>query len=300
MNCKNMLHCTTMTMILPLAINAMNIVSSKKNFFSQHLFKRFKNSHTLREKIATPYFDLFETKKIINTMGHIDNNSRICLVKYVVDKAAEHKLHEEKYAGVLEQLRKRGWGCTCYVDVQLHSAVIADLPNVTEELLQHDKDWIHKIDSCGCIPLHYAQSFRVAKSLLVKGSKMDVKDKWGDTPLHKVPGPVVPLFFNGSKVNSDILAQHALLNAENSMLLRIPDYDWQTVTPLRKAVDVGDYDKCKELIYADIYGYVVGGRELNMLIVLANLRYKQTMYPKHLSVKELLSDYRRYHYEEKH
>lgn len=297
MNYKNMSIFMTMIITLPSVIHGMNMVLSKKNIFSQKSFNRlfYGSADELRTKIATPRFNLSETDNIIKKMEKPNKCGGSGFVEYTVYKATEHKKHEKKYAGVLKQIRNQGWGNTCCVNVQLHSAVISDLPHVTEELLNHDKNWIDRTDFHGCIPLHYAQSPRIAKMLLAKGSQINARDKWNNTPLHLVPGKIVPLLI---AAESNILKQHDMLRAENDMFLRING--WYGVTPLRKAVDEGDIDKYFELVNPDIAGFVTRETELNILIMLANLKFWRTNDSKFSQIEDFLSTYRRHHYYEKH
>ena len=305
MSYKNMLYVVVMIGVLPLAMNGMNCalaLSKKKGLLRKPVAQRsfFASAGELRNKIATPLFSAKETDPIISALpiDEADGCKKNGLIEYIVYKATEFNQYESKYATVLHQLRNQGWKKSrCCVDVMLHSAVISNLPNVVDELLKHDDKWVHARDMHDCIPLHYAQSTRIARSLLQKGSSVDAKDKQGNTPLHMVPSSIVSLLIGAE---TDIHAQHALLNAENELSLRIPNHGWQSMTPLRKAVDEGDWDKCHELIYADIHGYFVGEQELKILIALASLRRWRTEEVKFVNIKTMLSNYKRYHYEEKH
>lgn len=257
----------------------------------------FYSAQDLRNKIEKPHFEYEDVNVLIAALPVDEKNNckKNGLIEYIVYKATEYNEYESKYATVLKQLRNHGWQKSpCCVDVMLHSAVISNLPDVVDELLEHDNEWVHARDLHECIPLHYAQSSGIAKSLLTKGSRVTTKDRDGNIPLHTVGSSVVPVMLDLIK---DINAQHTLLHAENDLSLRIPNYGWQKMTPLRKAVDEGDLEKVCALMHANIDGFVVNEKELDILLSLANLCLWRTNDPMFWGIKSKLSNYKKYHYE---
>lgn len=303
MNYKNMHYAVSMIMLLPSMMHGMlcPLAVSKYSKFSTKLLTRktFSTAGTigfLRKIIATPEFSLEDTNKIIkeklpektkdgkfhwklpNFEGSDDIKCKPnILIEQIVFKATEHKDHEKKYAAVLKQLREHGWSKGgCCITSMLHSAVISDLPAVTEELLCHDKELVHATDMDGCIPLHYARSLSIAQMLLDNGAKIDARDKDGNTPLHLVPVWIVPILVKAG----------ANIQAESDKYLRIPGDDccgWHKITPLRKAVDEGDVFKVSMLLDAM-------GRKCDQEVLrsLASLRFWRTNNPAFMEIKNLL------------
>jgi len=289
-----MQYAVSMIILLPSIMNGMHgsLALSKHTKFSTKSLvqKRFVMSH-LRNVIATPEFSLAATNRIIKqSVAEIakddikyDKCTPNILIEQIVFQATEYKSDEKKYAEVLKQLREHGWSKdSCCIDSMLHSAVISDLPEVTQELLCHDKALVHATDMDGCIPLHYAQSHRIAKMLLDNGSKVDARDKDGNTPLHFVPDSVVFV----------LLQAGAKVDAESNKYLRIPGSycgGWHKITPLRKAVDEGYRDKVGTLLSALGWRYSeeIDQDEKKLLLSLANLRFWRTKDQVFMSIKAL-------------
>src|SRR5204863_3135136 len=86
--------------------------------------------------------------------------------------------------------------------------------------------------------LHYALSAEIAQNLIDCGSALDVSDVNKNTPLHLVPGEVVPV----------IRKYSVALHASNNEYVYTSKGNYFEMTPLRKAVYEGDLSKSKELL----------------------------------------------------
>ncbi len=274
-----------MIIAFPLMTHTMQraLILSKRPSFSRKLTTRAlvidesasrARINNLRNTIAVPQFKLSTIQKIIQP--HTVNLSREGmddLTEYIIWKATEYRTYEKKYAAVLKQLRLYDSSQLLGSQV-LHSAVISNLPHVTQELLLRDKNWVHARDLHNCIPLHYAPSTPIAKMLLDKGSDIEARDRDLNTPLHTVSHIVVPF----------LLTAGANRNAKNNLFLRVPGFGWQSITPWRKAVDEGDVQKCRELFYCN--GCI--GNEEMILMSLADLRFWRTKNPAYLEIKNMI------------
>jgi len=237
-----------------------SIMLAKRPFSAAMRGKRtfFHNTPQLRAIIADPYFSPVATQHLIDRLPqeNVNGCDRNGLIEHIVFKATEYKKNEKKYAIVLSQLRKHGWTkSVCCVDVMLHSAVISDLPYVTEELLQHDPQWIRVKDLHGCVPIDYAQSPKIIQMLKDAGSS-DAQSYTGEDKWY-----------------------------------RIPDYGWQQVTPLRQAVYEGNTEKYRQILAEcceqDIMRFINAG-EINMLQRMTDLRFWRTGDEKYLKIKSSL------------
>jgi len=257
-------------LVFPLMTHGMFLALAKKNrYFSansgiRRTFSRAGVSD-LRDKIATPGFRLIETKKIIKEMvdlgkfGYIyEYGAENKLIEHIVFKATEHRKSEEQYASVLRQLREHGWGKSSHCKaVMLHSAVISNLPHVTQELLKHDQYWVYEKDLHDCVAIDYAQSLRIKKMLKNAGSR-DAQPYTGE-----------------------------------DLWYRVPDHGWQEVTPLRKAVYNGDWNQCRRILLHYGIQYYSDNRdgqsirnEAKILMAIADLRFWRTDDEKYLEIRE--------------
>lgn len=276
-------------LMLPLTLNGMlSLIGKKKITFKKINYCNHDDGILLHKKISSPHFDNSLIYATIEQMRKHHCCSNNCFVEKIVHEATHYKNEEKKYANLIKKICDCGWEPGCCTATVLHTAVISDLPYVTQELLDYNKAWVKEPSLDGSIPLHYAQSRKITKLLLDSGSNVDAKDKLGNTPLHMAPGEIVPL----------LLEHGADIWVKNNLYLRIPGNDWKDlapsydtvdrsdiptswhrITPLHKAVDQGDLEKCKELLKTfdskDI-DFVAYEKMARVLLSLANLRYWRT------------------------
>lgn len=288
MKLKKLLFVKVVFMILPLTMNGMLSVTSKhKALFKKINYCNHDDGILLHKKISSPHFDHSLIYATVDQMRKHYCCSKNCLVEKIVHEAT-HYNEEKKYAGIIKKICDCGWDPGCCTATVLHTAVISDLPYVTQELLEYNKAWVREQSLDGSIPLHYAQSRKIAKLLLDAGSNVEARDKLGNTPLHMVSGEIVPL----------LLEHGADIWVKNNLYLRIPGNDWKDlaplydtvdksdiptgwhrITPLHEAIDQGDLEKCKELLKAfdsqDI-DFIAYEKMARVLLSLANLRYWRT------------------------
>jgi len=234
----------------------------------------------LRKLINTPKFDLKETRNIIKTLPKDPKSCDVNgLIEDIVFKATEYKQNdaenEVQYTNVLHQLRLHGWAVsgTCCIHTMLHEAAKSDLCRIATELLQQKKELVNDTDMDKRIPLHHAQSKKMATLLIKNGSPINPQDKQGNTPLHCVPFHLVPF----------LIAQGADIHAENDIYLRTLQNGWQQLTPLRKAVHEGDIEKCLILLGTKAFTE----KEIAMVRAIAELNYWRTKDPKFVVIQQM-------------
>ena len=264
MNCNTM-RLLVMTIVLGTSIttHCMFLALAKRTVSPYNSITK-RSFHNNIPKLCTaifkPTFKLTETKKIIKTFADGDlyeYGADNKLIEHIVFKATEHRKSEKKYASVLRQLREHGWTKSSYCKtVMLHSAVISNLPNVTQELLLHDSNWVHEKDLHDCVPIDYAKSTRIKKMLKDAGSR-DSQPYTGEDLWYRVPG-----------------------------------HGWQVVTPLRKAVYNGDWKLCQRILSHFTIRYYENDdvepikNEAEILLALADLRFWRTDDKKYLEIKK--------------
>lgn len=255
----------TIFLVLPFITQTMlrPLIMHKRSFSRNFRWKPISGYIVpgLQATIINPHFSLIKTKAIIAHLPqtNIDSCKVHSLIENIVFKATEYKENEKKYAIVLSQLREQGWKkSNCCANVMLHSAVISDLPLTTRELLLHDPEWVHTTDFHNCVPIDYAQSPTIIRMLKNAGSRdaqpYTGKDKW----------------------------------------YRVPNYGWQLVTPLRKAVYDGHRETVREILSKctskDITKFI-HTNELEMLQNITDLRFWRTKDKKYLAIKKDLSEF---------
>ena len=255
----------TIFLILPLTTESMlRSLTAHRRPFTRNIRWKPISGYTvpdLQAAIINPHFSLIKTKAIIARLPQtkLDSCKVHSLIENIVFKATEYKENEKKYAIVLGQLREHGWGKNnCCANVMLHSAVISDLPFITKELLFQDPEWVHTTDFHNCVPIDYAQSPTIITMLKNAGSRdaqpYTGKDKW----------------------------------------YRVPNYGWQKVTPLRKAVYDGNIENIREILSqctGKNIAKLIQTNELEMLQSITDLRFWRTKDKKYLAIKKNLSEF---------
>jgi hypothetical protein len=233
----------------------------------------------IKEYITKPRFDMQEAERLIKATPQLEPTAfhKNMLIDFIVFRATQfgRKMPtlDQKYAQVLDLLRNNGYGYTDYVpQFPLHEAVKSDLPAVTAALL-HYKNLINKPDFDNCTPLFYAQSYDIAQKLIAAGADIYTVDKHANTPLHTVKAPALQALLDHNATQNPRFLQ--LFEEKNDTIIRISG-TYLFLTPLRKAIFEGDFDKYTMLAKRWESMHADQEREHTYLRAIAKLQFDRT------------------------